>query len=126
MELKLCVIAYYLYRWLKRFQGTSTDGRSCLIGQIPAKSFLPQVSSRDIIAGLTAPKRMQKGTPAPIPIAAPVDRLVVGNMKTRPTKVFPNSSIKDKEDCRIDVSRVLIKVLVEAIKVAITKFSYLV
>jgi hypothetical protein len=29
-----------------------TDGRSCLIGQIPAKSFLPQVSSRDIVAGL--------------------------------------------------------------------------
>ena len=24
MELKLCVIAYLLYRWLKRFQGTST------------------------------------------------------------------------------------------------------
>jgi len=38
--------------WLKRFQGTSTAGRSCLIGQIPAKRFLPQVSSRDIVAGL--------------------------------------------------------------------------
>ena len=25
---------------MKRFQGTSTGGRSCLIGQIPAKSFL--------------------------------------------------------------------------------------
>ena len=24
MGLKLCVIAYFLYRWLKRFQGTST------------------------------------------------------------------------------------------------------
>ena len=37
---------------MKRFQGTSTVGRSCLIGQIPAGSFLPQVSSRDIVAGL--------------------------------------------------------------------------
>ena len=49
---KTLCIAYFLYRWLKRFQGTSTDGRSCLIGQIPAKRFLPQVSSRDIVAGL--------------------------------------------------------------------------
>ena len=39
-------------RWLKRFQATSTGSRSCLIGQILAKSFLPQVSSRDIVAGL--------------------------------------------------------------------------
>ena len=52
MGLKLCVLLIFLYRWLKRFQGTSTDGRSCLIGQIPAKRFLPQVSSRDIVAGL--------------------------------------------------------------------------
>jgi hypothetical protein len=49
---KTLCIAYFLYRWLKRFQGTSTGGRSCLIGQIPAKRFLPRVSSRDIIAGL--------------------------------------------------------------------------
>ena len=52
MELKTLCIAYFLYRWLKRFWGTSTDGRSCLIGQIPAKRCLPQVSSRDIVAGL--------------------------------------------------------------------------
>ena len=39
-------------RWLKRFQGTLTDGRSCLIGQIPAKRCLPQVSLRNIVAGL--------------------------------------------------------------------------
>ena len=38
-------------RWLKRFQGTSTGGRSSLIGQISAKRF-SQVSSRDIVAGL--------------------------------------------------------------------------
>ena len=40
---KTLCIAYFLYRWLKRFQGTSTDGGSCLIGQISAKRFLPQV-----------------------------------------------------------------------------------
>ena len=48
---KTLCIAYFLYRWLKRFQGTSTGGRSSLIGQIPAKRF-SQVSSRDIVAGL--------------------------------------------------------------------------
>jgi len=32
--------------------GTEYDGRSCLIGQITAKRCLPQVSSRDIVAGL--------------------------------------------------------------------------
>ena len=52
MELKTLCIAYFLYRWLKRFRGTLTDGRSCLIGQIPAKRCLPQVLSRDIVAGL--------------------------------------------------------------------------
>jgi len=49
LGLKLCALLIF---WLKRFQGTSTDGRSCLIGQIPAKRCLPQVSLRDIVAGL--------------------------------------------------------------------------
>jgi hypothetical protein len=49
---KVACVVCILYRWMKRFQGTSTDVRSCLIGQIPAKRFLLQVSSRDIVAGL--------------------------------------------------------------------------
>jgi hypothetical protein len=56
--LKSLCIAYFLYRWLKRFQGTSTDGRSCLIGQIPAKRFLHKshrvISLRACFPTLTA------------------------------------------------------------------------
>ena len=62
MGLKLLCIAYLLYRWLKRFQGTLTISRSCLIGQIPAKRFLPQVSSRDIVAGLFSNRHQTNGS----------------------------------------------------------------
>ena len=57
--------------------------------------------------------------PTPIPIAAPADRPLVGSGKTGPAGVFSDGSIEDKEDYRIDVSRVL----VEAIEVAVTEFS---
>ena len=72
---------------------------------------------------ITAPKMMQKGTPTPIPIAAPVDRPLVSNVKTGLTGVFSDGGIEDKEDCRIDVSRVRVEVLVEAIEVAVAEFG---
>ena len=52
MGLKLCVLlVFYICGW-RDFKELRLHGRSCLIGQIPAKIFLPQVSSRDIVAGL--------------------------------------------------------------------------
>ena len=53
MGLKLCVLPFFFYiGGLRDFKELRLHGRSSLIGQIPAKRFLPQVSLRDIVAGL--------------------------------------------------------------------------
>ena len=52
MKLKLCaLLIFYIGSW-RDFKELRPHGRSCLIGQIPVKSFLLQVSSRDIVTGL--------------------------------------------------------------------------
>ena len=47
----MSLLIFYIGDW-RDFKELQPHGRSCLIGQISAKRFPAQVSSRDIVAGL--------------------------------------------------------------------------